>query len=366
MKVLHLTWGMGTGGKERFLDQLVRGLDSSQFDQQICCLRARGAFYAPLVEDGFALCYLGKRHALDAFAAIRLRGVIRASDPDIIHAHDFTSHLLATMATCCRGTRPRVVATLHGGHTRLSPFKAWLYRKMLGKASRVVCVAKSQIPELERQIGTRGTIVNIPYGVDPARFDDAPSPSDIRTRLGIPADAPVVAMVARFEQPKDQDSLVRAAPQILSNISQCHFVLVGDGSRRSLIHEAVVAGGIEAAFHFVTATTEVRDILSMASVCVLPSFHEGLPICILEYMAAGRPVVASDVDGVGEMFRDGEEGFLIGAGDSAALADRVSALLAEPAKAVEMGQRARMRVESRFSLRGMLAAYTRLYCSLVR
>ncbi|MBT3194337.1 MAG: glycosyltransferase [Verrucomicrobia bacterium] len=365
MKVLHLTWGMDSGGKERFLDQVVRGLDPKRFDNQICCMRERGLFYAPLESAGYAMHCIGKRHALDISAALRLRRVIAAFAPDVIHAHDFTSQFLAALATI-HGSRAPVVATLHGGHVRLSPLKTGLYLRMLRRSDRVVCVAESQVPILERQLGKAGSIVHIPYGVDTAPFAATEAGVGVRSKLGIATESPVVVMVARFEHPKDQDGLVAAAQQITGRFPRCQFIFVGEGARHSIIKSSVSALSIADAFHFVTGTTEVREILSAADVCVLPSFHEGLPICILEYMAAAKPIVAADVGGVREMLRDGKEGYLIGAGDTNALADRIASLLENPAMAREMGQCARTRVETVYSLAGMLDGYARLYRSVAR
>ncbi len=365
-RVLHVTWGMGIGGKERFLDQLMRGVDSRQFSQRICCLRERGAFYAPLDADGYLLCFIGKRCAFDVMAAVRLRQVIRESSPDVIHAHDFTSHLLVFMAIGFRRSRPRVVATLHGGHVRLSPFKSWLYLKLLRRSDRVVCVAAQQMPLMESQLGGYNGVVHTPYGVDTTPLSDAGVLTKMREQLGIPQDAFIVAMVARFEHPKDQDSLVQAAAQLLNQSKPCFFILVGDGSRRKVIESQVATMGLSEQFRFVQNSTEVGSILAATNVCVLPSFHEGLPISILEYMAAGKPVVASDVGGVRELVRDGKDGFVIPAGDVDALMDRLSFLFENSDQAMQMGSCARAQAEQVFSLRGMLDAYTDLYWMLVK
>jgi glycosyltransferase involved in cell wall biosynthesis len=339
----------------------VRGLDSEQFSQKICCLRTRGLFYAPLETAGYSVCFLGKTRALDVAAMVRLRRLVRTFSPDIIHAHDFTSHLLVYLATRFCKRRVRIVATLHGGHARLTGFKLWAYLALLRRSNRVVCVAQRQMPTLETQLGPSTTPVHIPYGVRVAPLLESQEVLAARTQLDIPADASVVVMVARYEHPKDQDSLLAAAQQLTQRFSQCRFVLVGDGSRRKTIAAKVDACGLSSAFCFVRDTTDVGGILATANVCVLPSFHEGLPICILEYMAAGKPVVASDVGGVRELIRDGEDGFLTEAGDADALASRIALLLEDADRAAGMGRSARSRAEQCFSLEGMLAAYRNLY-----
>lgn len=143
-------------------------------------------------------------------------------------------------------------------------------------------------------------------------------------------------------------------------------VLVGEGQRRKTIEVMVQRLGLSDTIRVVAGTTDVSDIISHADVCVLSSFHEGLPICILEYMAARKPVVASDVGGVSELVRDGEEGFLVEAGNSGALADKISFLLRSPDIAREMGKKAHERANSRFQMQRMLDAYAQSYKRLTQ
>jgi glycosyltransferase involved in cell wall biosynthesis len=168
-------------------------------------------------------------------------------------------------------------------------------------------------------------------------------------------------MVARLEPPKDQASLIRAAQHIRGRIPRCHFLFAGDGSRREALAALSADLGLGDCVHLPGTMQNVPGVVKIADVCVLSSFQEGLPRAVQEYMAAGKPVVASDVGGMRELLHDGEEGCLVGPGDSEALADRITFLLLHPEAAAIMGGKGRIAARERFASGTMCKAYEALY-----
>lgn len=355
---------MGIGGKERFLNALIRGLHGNGFDMHVCCLRERGPYYDPLCQDGYALSFLAKKRGVDVAAAIRLKRIIADFSPDVVHTHDFTSLFLFSLASRLGALPARLVVSLHGGHVRLSPGKQALHSALLRRCDVAIGVSQRQVERLRAQLGTRASLIHIPYGVEPMPMHPSTDDREAACAPSPLSDGPVVVMAARFEKPKDQDSLVCAMRQIAEAFTSVECILAGSGRRLRTIQALVAEQGLDRNVRFVVGTTEVGAIISQADVCVLSSFHEGLPICILEYMAAHKPVVASDVGGVCEMVRNEKEGFLVEPGDPDALADRIAFLLRDPATAKQMGKRAGERVEKQFQLRTMLEAYAQQYRAL--
>jgi len=353
---------MGIGGKERFLDSLIRGLQGSGFDMHVCCLRERGTYYEPLRSDGYAVSFLAKKRGLDIAAAVRLKRVIADVRPDIVHAHDSTALFLLFLASRLGASSARLVASLHGGHVRLSPGRRTLQRAVLRRCDVAIGVSQRQVELLRTQLGPDVSLMHIPYGIEALPLTGTGKRPHESTTSSV--GAPLIVMAARFEKPKDQDSLVRAMVQIREEFKGAECILAGSGGRLHAIQALVSELGLDSAVHFIVDTKDVGAIISQADVCVLSSFHEGLPICILEYMAAQKPVVASDVGGVREMIRNEQEGFLIEPGDPRMLAERISCLLRDPAAARQMGARAGERVEAQFRLSGMLDAYAQAYRAL--
>lgn len=358
--ILHITWGLETGGKERFIYRLVRGLDPERFKSEIWTLRARGPFYEKLLAEGYALQHLDKRPGVDMRTIRNLRRRIRAHNPDVIHAHDFTSALAALAALCFR-KQPPLVMTLHGGHMDLTWPRKKLHRQLMKRAAAVTAVSEQMADAVRRQSGESIAVRHIPSGIDTDTFRVSPSAPALRTELGIPPDGPLVAGTMRMEKPKDPRLIMKAAALVRQSRPDCRFVLVGEGPLRPALFTLIHELGLENNVFLPGYRSDIPDILAIADVCVLAGRREGLPLAILEYMAAGKPVVATRVGGVGELVRDGTTGYLVEMGDAAAMADRIMLLLDKPETAAALGQHGLQLVNTRFNEPAMIAAYEALY-----
>lgn len=172
------------------------------------------------------------------------------------------------------------------------------------------------------------------------------------------ADEPIITMVARFEEPKDHITLLRALSGIHTRFRVC---LVGDGPTRPRVEHMARTLGLLDRIEFVGTSTCIADILSRSHIFTLISNWEGLPLAILEAMRAGLPVVASDVGGVREILVDGETGYLVPRGDIGAVRDRLSRLLQHPELRRRMGAAGRLRYETYFTIDKMLKKTHQVY-----
>jgi len=183
----------------------------------------------------------------------------------------------------------------------------------------------------------------------------------VRSELGIPADGPLVVSVMRLEEPKDPDLILRAAVRVRQHCQNCRFLIVGEGSNRPALLARVQKLGLQSHLFLPGHRADIPDILAMSDVCVLASKREGLPLAILEYMAAGKPVVATRVGGVSELVKNGANGYLVETGDDATMADRIVSLLDYPPRAKAFGKKGREIACERFKEDRMIAAYQMLY-----
>lgn len=362
--VLHIIWGLEVGGKEHFLTKLSIGLDSDRFSNVIWTLRKKGPYYTSLKDKGFSLRCFKKKPGLDFKTIRQLKREIALLDPDLIHMHDFTS-AFSGMSALPRSKSIPTVITLHGALSGLNTIKRMIYRILLRRASMVTDVAIPQAELLKRKLNGVTPVRRIPYGIDTKPFYKNIDQSHLRQELHLPPTVPIVVTVARLESAKDHTMLLEAADLVCKQIPDCLFLIVGEGSREKYLTALSTEKQLDNNVFFLGKRMNIPDILSLANVCVLPSFREGLPIAILEYMAASKPVIATDVGGVAELVHNNENGYLLKAGDVETLSDKLLFLLNNPATAEIMGSKGRKLVEKNFSFSVMFNAYADLYESVI-
>jgi glycosyltransferase involved in cell wall biosynthesis len=199
-------------------------------------------------------------------------------------------------------------------------------------------------------------------GIDLRRFDQLAA----RAPDGpVPDGGPVVAVVANLWPVKDHRTLVEAAARVRRRIPDVRFALVGDGPERGYLMERIEDLGLGDAVHLLGTRYDVPAILARAAAFCLPSRAEGLSNAIMEAMAAGLPVVATDAGGNAELVQHGSTGFVVPVGDAGAMAERLVELLSDAGRARDMGRRGRAAAEGELSLDRKQAAYGDLYCRLL-
>jgi glycosyltransferase involved in cell wall biosynthesis len=211
-------------------------------------------------------------------------------------------------------------------------------------------------------------ILLIPNGADLSRHDSSQWPNEeleeLRRSLGVSATAKVVTTVGRLHIQKGHTYLIKAASQILDGYPDVMFLLLGDGEERPSIERQIEERGLSEHFVLLGSRRDVPRVLALSDLFVLPSIDEGLPLAVLEAMAARLAVVATDVDGSREAVVDGETGLLVPKADANALAQGTLRLLADEARRHEMGLKGYQRANSRFSERAMCEQYEKLILSV--
>jgi glycosyltransferase involved in cell wall biosynthesis len=215
-------------------------------------------------------------------------------------------------------------------------------------------------------------IVTVYNGMDTRRVHPLPELNREQTlaSLGLPADGArrrFVTVVANMRHPvKDQATFLRAARRVSAAVHDAAFVLAGEGMLVEHYRALAAELGLAERVFFTGRCARVAELLAVSEVCVLSSRGvEGFSNSIIEYMAAARPVVATDVGGAAEAVEDGETGYVIKPGDEEALATRIVELLDDPEKARAMGERGLLRVGKKFSCEAQLARVEALYASLL-
>jgi glycosyltransferase involved in cell wall biosynthesis len=279
--------------------------------------------------------------------------VFRRERPDILHANSSKAGVLGRLAARVAGVPIRIF-TVHGwAFSAYSGIKGRLYywgdRLVEPLTTVTICVSEG-----ERKAGiAAGTCdaertVVIPNAVD---VDGAPRASHQRKM-------PRIIAVGRLKAPKDFLTLVRAAGMLPEG---AETLIVGEGPDRPRLEQEIRALGVAERVRLLGERYDVPKLLADADVFVLSSASEGMPVSVLEAMAAGLPVVSSHVGGVPELVVDGETGILVRPGDASALAAALSSLIADPAERRRLGAAGRARAEERFDLEPFRRAHVELY-----
>ena len=342
VRVLHAITMLELGGAQRNTLDTVTALDRREFAVGLACADV-GELLPEARRIGdvalFELRHLRRevRPWADVRAYVELRAAIRSFAPDIVHTHSSKAGILGRVAAGRAGV-PVVVHSIHG--FGFGPHQNAAVRRALLAAERVaarrtmafVAVSRRNLEEAER-LGLvragRGRVIR--SGIDLAAFRAHAGGGAVRRELGIPPEAPLVVQIACLKPQKAPERFVDLAARLALRFPDARFLLVGDGELRAALERRRRDAGLEGRFHLPGWRRDIPAILDAATVVTLTSRFEGLPRVLVEALAAQVPVVAMDVDGVGEVVRNGRNGLLVAAGDVEAMASRVAAVLGDPA-----------------------------------
>lgn len=233
-----------------------------------------------------------------------------------------------------------------------------------GCAARVVVVARTAVDESRRNFHLPAqTLTVIPNAIDPARLrlPDGFDRATARRALGLDPDSPLICTVARLHPYKGHRFLFQAAEHLIRQHPRATFAIVGRGEEEPGLRAQAAASSAAERIHFLGERADVPEIVAASDLFVLPSLNEGLSLAMLEAMALGVPVVATDVGGASDVLSTGETGWLIPPGDVRALTGAIDAALADPGQARAHAARAQALVRRDFSIETHLRSLEALY-----
>lgn len=330
-KIIHVIPGANHGGDCTQLRLLVGGLPRGCFDVRVCVLGRRGPVADALAAAGVNVTVLGWRRWFDVQPILSLRRSVREFAPDLIHAWGATALQAVNLALAGGQVRcPRVVNAPLSLGKRPAPFAE---RWSLRRADRVVIARASLADDCRRYGIDDRRLALIPCGVEtPATADQAPP------LAGLPAHAPVIACVGPFTPDKGPRDAVWAYDILRYLYRDLQLLLIGAGPETEEMRRFVRIIGAEASVHWLGERTDVPRWLRLADVVWVPSRTPAGINVALEALACGIPIVATRVPGLVEIIRDGENGFLVAAGDKPDMARQTRRLLEDPALRRRMGE----------------------------
>lgn len=347
---------------------LTRYLDRSRFDVDL----AFGPGYPldhQVAADGLTHHVLRWSRKANPFATLLgtqdVVRLLRRERYDIVHAHCSLAGLAGRLAARWCGV-PKIVFTVHAFASR--PHQAaWKQRLALEIERRLdpytdhYCVSTQIFHDqlLQKKIAETRRVSIIPLGIELASV--ALSREQARARLGLPNDAAVVISAGRLESQKGLRYLIEAWSAVRRDVPGAMLVLLGDGPLRGELESLAERLNVRESIYFTGWRTDANELLAAGDLFCLPSLWEAFGYVLLEAMAAGIPIVASDVDGIPEVLMQGRLGKLVPAGDCSSLARAVADLLHDPAERHRLKQTGLQHVHSRYALAGMVEGYATLY-----
>jgi glycosyltransferase involved in cell wall biosynthesis len=368
--VLTLTDSLGAGGAEVVAMELVLRADPNRFQRSLCVTRSNeasdwatsGENVERLRAEGVNVLKLDRRNRVDLRAWRPLVGYLRSRRVDVLHAHKFGSNVWA--AVFGRLLRvPVVVSHEHTWSFEGQPVRKLVDRRIVGPYSdAVIAVSEADRRRMIERVGMPADrVVLIPNGIS------APQPEDgaaIRAELGFGQGVPILVLTAGLRVQKAIDVMLQAMALLRRAQPQVQLLIVGPGDPTQLRAQASRIG-VGDAVTFTGARGDVAKILAASDIGVLSSDFEGMPLAVLEYMAARLPVVATDVGGLPEIVDHGRSGLLVPPRDPVALAGAIDTVLSDRAMARSMGAAGHARQQREFSAEVMADRVYRLYDSLL-
>ncbi len=369
--MLTLTDTILLGGAERLAMDLTRGTDPERFRRTICITRrmAHGSqVYAAaeiptLREEGMGVLELDRRSRLDLRGWLRLVRYLRSEEVDVIHAHKFGSNVWGAVLGRLCGV-PVIIGHEHTWSFEGQRLRRWLDRWIVGHLSDVVIAVseadRKRMIEIVRMPPER--VVFIENGIRAPTVGDGEA---VRKSVGIDRDAPVLVSVSVLRPQKALDVMIRAFAILRRTRPEVRLLIAGQGDREPL--SALVRElDIEEAVAFLGFRRDVDNVLAAGDIAVSSSDYEGSPLAVMEYMAAGLPVVATEVGGVPRLIEHGHTGLLVPRRDPQALASALEHLLGDRVLARAMGERGRERQQREFSFDATLREVQALYDAQLR
>ncbi|MFO0730164.1 MAG: glycosyltransferase family 4 protein [Nitrospiraceae bacterium] len=285
----------------------------------------------------------------------RLRAVIADRGVDLVHANGSRAMVYAGLAARLAG-RPAI------WHVRVADSDGWLDRVLYRMASHIV--VNSDAVQGRFAWASGRNVSRVHNGIDTERFTPMPEPEGLRASMGLTETDRIIVSVGRFVAYKGYGKLLEAAALLHRRDPSIHWLLIGDGELRQELTVRRDELGLAKVVHVTGWVEDVRPLLSLADVFVLPSFGEHFGRVVVEAMAMGKPVVATNAGGVPEIVSDGETGVLVASADADAMAQAVQSFLVLPERARQYGQAGRRRAVERFSLQRHVSRIESLYTEL--
>ena len=329
IKVMQITHDLAIGGLQQVVVNLCKFINKDKFEVSVLCLRTLGPFVDEVRQMGIKVHFLSQpQNSTDYSSFLKVARVLRKEEIDIIHTHNTQPFVDGTLGALLSGRRITIV---HTDHARDFPdkrrymFAEWF---MSHFAYKVVGVSEHTCQNLIKyEKMSPKKVLTILNGIDGSKFDIQIDKEKKKKALGLTGYDPIIGLGVRLTEQKGITYLLKAMPIVIKEFPKVALIIAGRGHLEDELRKEAQTLGIENRVYFVGPRLDIPELLKLFDLYVLPSLWEGLPMVLLEAMAAGCPIVATDVGGVSTAIKNGVNGSLVSPADPASLGLEIIRLL---------------------------------------
>jgi len=369
LSIAHIIYGLKYGGAEKLLIPLAAKLDPERFRVIVVALTCGGPVEEELRSLNINVRVLRRDGRFSIFDLARLIQLMKEQDIDIIHTHLQNADIWAGLAA--KLCRIKHISTFHGAYFKNSAFEFLKQRLRVILPDKIIAVSENTASHCIRRLKVNPNKVKVIYnGVDSNRFKVGVEPSLKKREIGISDNTIVLSAFGRLEIEKGHRYLIEAVSYLKTDYpnfnSKITVLIVGEGRLKKELMQMASELGVEEEVKFLGERDDIAELLGITDIVVIPSLSEGFSIVALEAMAAGKPVVATNVGGMPELITNETDGLLISPGDKSAVASAILALIENKDLAYRLSYAAKEKVTKNFSEEGMLAKIMQVYEDLMQ
>lgn len=362
IRLMQITHDLAIGGLQQVIVNICRSINRDKFEVTVLCLRDEGEFVPDIEVLGIkVICLPQKESGADYFAFLKVAKILKALKIDVIHTHNTQPFFDGTLGAILSGGK----AVVHTDHIRSFPdkrrymFAEWLVSHYAYKVVGVSDDACSKLIQYEHI--SKDKVMTIVNGIDESVYDIEIDHDKKKQELGIKKQGPIIGLGARLSKQKGITYLLQAMPLILKTLPELTLVIAGQGYCQDELEAEVKKLGLEDSVMFIGPRLDMPELLKIFDLFVLPSLYEGLPMILLEAMAARCPIVATDVGGNYMAITNDVNGSLVEAANPDALAKEVVRVLSDDELCKQYIESSFVRLEKEFSSKIMTNNYEKLY-----
>ena len=361
INILFLIDGFNIGGAELNLLEMLRNIDKRKYDITVCSFMDSGPLQPDFKQLGFQVKLILRKWRFDPSIFLKLRSLMKKNSYDIVLTLLFYPDIVGTLiAHSCRVPCILSWATASHYDRDFDPWHRRFFYKIAMKKSNKIIAVSNETKEsiIKREKFSPDKILVIPSGLNIDKYSrDVSGMKKVQKNDSLF----VIGVVARLNYIKGHVFLIRALKEVKAVFPNFQCRLIGDGEYKPVINELVQKLGLSEHVQFMGFRRDIPEQLKQLDVFVLPSLSEGLPMVILEAMAASVPIVASSVGGIPEVIKNNVNGILVKPGDSESLARGIQSLFASREKREKLAREARNFVEKKFSITTLIKSFEEIF-----
>jgi len=361
-KILFILPSLCRAGAETQTVDLINGISSDDFDKYFLTFEKNLDQYERIDHENVKYIHCERKKKIDLTLITKIAHIIDSEKIELVHCSLQIALLMGWLGVKFSKTKPQIVLAVHttlNRNKRNDLADKYIYQWLMRSCKKIIFVCKTQESHwLKKFPSLKGNTVVIYNGVDPHYFDPNKFKSEgdnLREKLNIPASSKVLCHIAAFRPEKGHLILVNAFRDVLVSHPDVYLVFAGDGLLRQKVEEKLAEYDIENNIHFLGNIPDVRPLLAMADVTVLPSTAvETFSIAMLESMSMNTPLVATNMGGIAEAVLHDKTGMIVEPGNATVLASALTDILSDENKCQHMSLASRELIINNFTKRKML------------